>query len=86
VCVCLLVCVCVCICMCVCACGCVGVCLCKSVCAGVHACSYRAVTGVDRKSLLVFSGISIPQCSRSAYLVEIADAASADSPTSHIKI
>jgi len=34
-------------------CVCVFVCVCvrESVCAGVYACSYRAVTGVDRKSL-----------------------------------
>jgi len=40
-------------CMCVCVHVCVFVCVCvrESVCAGVYACSYRAVTGVDRKSL-----------------------------------
>ena len=48
---------CVCMCVCVCAQVCVFVCVCvcvrerESVCAGVYACSYRAVTGVDRKSL-----------------------------------
>jgi len=57
VCVCMCVCVdvfvlvCVCVFMCVRKCVCLCVCVRESVCAGVYACSYRAVTGVDRKSL-----------------------------------
>jgi len=35
----------------VCVCVCAQVCVFVCVCAGVYACSYRAVTGVDRKSL-----------------------------------
>jgi len=50
-CVCLCVYVCVCVCVCASVCVCVCVCERESVCAGVYACSYRAVTGVDRKSL-----------------------------------
>ena len=53
-CVCMRACVCaLCVYVCVRACVCVFVCVCvrESVCAGVYACSYRAVTGVDRKSL-----------------------------------
>ena len=50
-CVCICVCVCVFTCVIVCVIACVCVCVRESVCADVYACSYRAVTGVDRKSL-----------------------------------
>ena len=49
--VCVYVCVRACMCVYVRAQVCVCVCERESVCAGVYACSYRAVTGVDRKSL-----------------------------------
>ena len=81
VCVCMCVCVNVCVCVCVCVracvrvyvCVCVCVCVCERVSARVRAVTGRllALTGSPYRALLVFSGISTPQCSRYERLVEI---------------